>query len=337
MMTIRMCLTTTFVFILVVVIVHCNAQQMAVASTSISNAASVTYTSGGAAQTISITLGLSETGGGGGSVTQIDVYFTDNADFKASGITKSAAVQKLFSTAIAVATGLTNDKTLLADQTVDLTIDAANCKAYTHVCVVITATGDMDDTDDFGCLSFGATVGTEAGTKDCKDVSVASTSITNAASATYTAGGSAQTITITLGLTDTGTGGTITKMDVYFTNNADFKASGIKKSTAVSKTFSPAIDVTAGSTDVKTFIADQTVDLTIDATNCADYTHVCVVITATGDIDDTNDCGCLTFGTTVGTGAGTKNCKGDSGASSVIGSVLTMFGASAVVMVTCII
>ncbi|XP_070546465.1 uncharacterized protein [Ptychodera flava] len=119
-----------------------------------------------------------------------------------------------------------------------------------------------------------------------QEITVTSTSITNAGSVTYTAGGVAQTISITLGLTDTdggggtGAGNTISKISVYFTDNGEYESSTpASTSTAIEKTYTPAKAVTADVWDDKTIIAGETVDLLIDVANCEAYTHVCVVIT----------------------------------------------------------
>ncbi|XP_070546004.1 uncharacterized protein [Ptychodera flava] len=84
-----------------------------------------------------------------------------------------------------------------------------------------------------------------------QEVEVTELSITNAASVTYTAGGTGQAITVTLQLAETaddGTNGEVTAINVYFTNNADLRDAQIVKSDPVVHTLETPVAVATGST-----------------------------------------------------------------------------------------
>ncbi|XP_078001551.1 uncharacterized protein LOC144454020 [Glandiceps talaboti] len=113
-----------------------------------------------------------------------------------------------------------------------------------------------------------------------------------------------------------------------------FKTSGGTKSTEVTAGGSAAptsssTAITAGGT-----YSGLTATITLDATNCADYTKLCAaatVKTGTTNTDTTNDEACADFGTGA-TKAGTKICNAGSSATTsstlmaltmVIGAILS--------------
>ncbi|XP_070546179.1 uncharacterized protein [Ptychodera flava] len=254
------------------------AQDVSVASMSITNANAVTYMVGGSAQTITITLGLSETGGTGGSVTKMEVYFTDNVEFEDRTPAKtSSPVAKDFTPAIAVPTGETDNKNLIKDQAVQLTIDSAKCGDYTHVCVVLTATGDSVTDNNDKCLPFGATVGTHAGTKQCTAPGIKADSFSATAPETYTIDTeTAVAFTFSIGLSNADSTNSIicTAINIHLSDDETLT----KKSTAVPVAGTNFPHTIAPSTDGSTATTGLTASITADAAQCSSYKYQCAQV-----------------------------------------------------------
>ncbi|XP_070546023.1 uncharacterized protein [Ptychodera flava] len=122
------------------------------------------------------------------------------------------------------------------------------------------------------------------------EVQVDSLKIGSVDTLTYTAGGSGQTVSVTLSVTENGgasTNGEVTKISIYFTNSDAFEASTTVKSGAFDHTLQTPETVTAGAT--VTNLAADVPSVLIDTANCQVYTHVCAVITATDDTNTSDD------------------------------------------------
>ncbi|XP_070546502.1 uncharacterized protein [Ptychodera flava] len=289
---------------------ECFAQEITVTSTSITNAGSVTYTAGGVAQTISITLGLTDTDGSSGTgtgntISKISVYFTDNVQYESSTpASTSTAVEKTYTPAKTVTADVTDDKTIIAGETVDLLIDVANCEAYTHVCVVITTGTANTVTDDDGCLPFGSHC-TDAGSKVCPAPGVLAASFTSTAPATYTIDTTtAVDFTFSIGLINTGASAVdVTGINVYLsddesltTKSAAFAGAGV--------TFPVSVAAKAAGSTLTTGL---TASIVADEAQCSSYKYICAqlapgnVIGCTVDISSKIDCS--SAGSSVGKSA----------------------------------
>ncbi|XP_070546173.1 location of vulva defective 1-like [Ptychodera flava] len=261
------------------------AQDVSVASTLITNADKVTYMVGGSAQTITITLGLTGDGTDDGSVTKMEVYFTDNVKFEDRDTAKtSSPVAKDFTPPITVPSAASDKKDLIEDETVELTIDSAKCGEYSHVCVVLTATNDPDTDDNDGCLPFGNSVGTEAGTKQCTVPGIKDNSFTATAPETYTIDTTtAVAFTFSIGLSNADTANSIicTAINIHLSDDESLT----KKSTAVpaaGKTFPLTI---AASADGNTATTGLTASIKADAAQCSSYKYMCAQVIPGNAID----------------------------------------------------
>ncbi|XP_070546175.1 mucin-22-like isoform X2 [Ptychodera flava] len=310
-----------FVSIWLVSLSLTEAQQVRVDALSIGGVNTLTYTAGGSGQTVSVTMSATETGDADdGEVTKISIYFTNSDAFQDSNTVKSSAFEHTLTPAKDIPQG-TQVTDLVAD-VASVLIDTANCQVYTHVCAVITATGDTNAADDFKCLPFGTTADTHAGTKKCPDVVAKASSfvITAPTPSSITYDTSKDTaITFEIEATAADGPGTVTGVKLYFTDKNDYDTAQTKSSAfdaggVTSKT------VGAGATEK---ITAATASLKLDAANCDKYTHLCAVlqITTTDTITNNNDV-CNVFGTTAAD-AGSKACT-DSASAIAAHGVLVM-------------
>ncbi|XP_070546487.1 mucin-22-like [Ptychodera flava] len=224
--------------------------------------------------------------------TDVKVYFS-NAD----GSIKSTEVTAGGSNAPDGTTPASGST--YGDLTASLTLDATNCTEYSKLCASVTSEDD-DPENDETCTDFGTGNG-KAGTKTCtNDITATTLTVTSPAPATsvfYIDTDIATTFTLAYTVTDSG--GSPSDVKVYFSN-----ADGSTKSTEVTAAGTNAPDGSAVSSSGS--FAGLTATLSLDATNCANYTKVCLSITVT-DADATNNVACADFGTAA-TNVGTKNC-----------------------------
>ncbi|XP_078001552.1 uncharacterized protein LOC144454021 [Glandiceps talaboti] len=189
--------------------------------------------------------------------------------------------------------------------TAKITLDATNCGDYTKLCVAVTVTDD-DANNNVICIDFG--VGADkAGTKTC-NVDFGATKLTLKTPDPATGGFTKDTATdITFDLEYTVAGSVNpTAAKTYFSN-----ADGSKKTT-------PEVAVSGGPTASSGAITASgsytglTAKITLDGTNCADYTKLCAAVTVTDDVA-TNNVACVDFGKGADK-AGTNPCAAGSSA-----------------------
>ncbi|XP_077996985.1 uncharacterized protein LOC144450262 [Glandiceps talaboti] len=151
--------------LLIGVTVNTDAQDVDLKTLTVTDAQTITYK---VDTPVKINFDLSakaKNGGSDGSVTAINVYFCTYEEY--STVNASAAFSATFSPSpFPIPAGGTED---ITNVNATLTLDSANCEAYSHVCAVATATGDTDDSNDYKCVGFGS-ASAKAGTKDdCPD------------------------------------------------------------------------------------------------------------------------------------------------------------------------
>ncbi|XP_070546000.1 autotransporter adhesin BpaC-like [Ptychodera flava] len=209
--------------------------------------------------------------------TAVKVYFS-NAD----GNTKTTEVP-----ATGTPTDAVNSDGTFSGLTAALTIDSTNCAAYTKLSASIEATGDTDNQNNVASVDFGSAAD-KAGIKVCADVGAGTFTLKtpNPATSGFPLA-TATASTFDLAYTVVGTGGTVSNVKVYFSD-----ANGSKKSTEVTAGGSNA---PSGDVDTAGTWEDLAASLTLDATNCEDYTKLCASITITDD-DSSNNEVCIEFG-----------------------------------------
>ncbi|XP_077996691.1 uncharacterized protein LOC144449999 [Glandiceps talaboti] len=256
--------------------------------------------------TITFDLVVTESNGQAGSLTAIDLYFTNNAQYETAGIVKSAAFSSTQPAAGTPTVLTASSRTTISTSEATLTPDGTNCIQYTHLCAVIIVAADPGSStdDDDVCVALTTTT---AGQVACTALAATTLTVANPSTNSFKPN-SPVTITFDLVVTESnGQAGSLTAIDLYFTNNAQYETAGIVKSAAFRATQPAAGNPTVLTASSGTTISTSEATLTPDATNCIQYTHLCAVIIVAADpgssTDDDDVCDELTT-----TGAGRVMC-----------------------------
>ncbi|XP_070546021.1 uncharacterized protein [Ptychodera flava] len=103
-----------------------------------------------------------------------------------------------------------------------------------------------------------------------------------------------------------GTAATVTAVDLYYTNNANFE-DATTKGVANAVTLGASASAIAVNADSEASNSGATVTIATDAA-CSSYTHICAVIATTNDINAANDDACIAL---AGGTTSTSNCQPD--------------------------
>ncbi|XP_070546170.1 S-layer protein-like [Ptychodera flava] len=293
-----------------------------------STPSSISYVAG-TATTFTFSLVVTETAGVvDGSLTDINLYFVNNAEYKDATVISSAtrASKPVAGTPTSIPAGSSNAVTV-SGAVVSLTVDDANCTVYSHVCTVITVVGDEGGTDDdYTCKILDAT---NAGVVICPDVSAGALVVTNPSKIKYKTD-VATAIAFSLAVTASEADGSVTGVKMAFANNAQYEQA-TAKSTEVDAGNVAKTTVPKGTTPVT--ISNATASLQLDTAKCANYTHLCAIIQVEGpNVNTANDDTCIALGTGDGQ-AGEKECTGSKSSAKSLGDFYVNFFVMMVPMV----
>ncbi|XP_070546026.1 uncharacterized protein [Ptychodera flava] len=228
--------------------------------------------------TVKFDLHVCHFGGGSGSITDVKFYYMDTDTYDAASSKHSPE----HSTKLTAEVDADGDHTF-SDQEVELT-DDDKCEDYSYLCAFIVVTDDTDNGNDYSCIKLDLS---EISTFNCPDVSAEEFKVTSPdpEEISYTPEENTD-IEFEIKAGAEIEDGTISGVEIYFTDNEDFYADDVIKSEKFEAT----------EVDPKAITEDNDVDVKgkasvkPDEEQCALYTHMCgkLIVTSTDTITDNN-------------------------------------------------
>ncbi|XP_070546455.1 uncharacterized protein [Ptychodera flava] len=140
------------------------AQDVLATTFTVDTPSGVTYSVNGDV-TITFDLVVTENNAGTGSLTDINLYFSNNAEYESATVKSTPAVRASKPLSGTPESITQNTAATVSDAEATLRPDEAQCSQYTHLCAVITSNDvDGNSNDDDKCLALTAPT---AGVIDC--------------------------------------------------------------------------------------------------------------------------------------------------------------------------
>ncbi|XP_070546008.1 uncharacterized protein [Ptychodera flava] len=132
------------------------AQDVLATTFTVDTPSGVTYSVNGDV-TITFDLVVTENNAGTGSLTDINLYFSNNAEYESATVKSTPAVRASKPPSGSPESITQNTAATVSDAEATLRPDEAQCSQYTHLCAVITSNDvDGNSNDDDKCLALTA-------------------------------------------------------------------------------------------------------------------------------------------------------------------------------------